>query len=149
MTLIYRRWNLLVIRFTYRQIFIVFICLCEYVNVVFIFNSNVLFIFYIGLLHDVGHGPFSHMFEREFLPRVLSGSNWWVTSQCNSNRSGDRFDGDKPRCQNHCFQNNLFHWEITFFLSIEVFIWWFSDHMQFSVPKTLLGTLVEIILDAM
>ncbi|KAH9773301.1 HD domain-containing protein [Citrus sinensis] len=29
-----------------------------------------------GLLHDVGHGPFSHMFEREFLPRVLSGSNW-------------------------------------------------------------------------
>ncbi|KAH9708959.1 HD domain-containing protein [Citrus sinensis] len=52
-----------------------------------------------GLLHDVGHGPFSHMFEREFLPRVLSGSN--------------------------------------------------CDHMQFSVPKTLLGTLVEIILDAM
>ncbi|XP_031263160.1 deoxynucleoside triphosphate triphosphohydrolase SAMHD1 homolog isoform X2 [Pistacia vera] len=29
-----------------------------------------------GLLHDIGHGPFSHMFEREFLPRVLNGSNW-------------------------------------------------------------------------
>ncbi|KAJ7970864.1 deoxynucleoside triphosphate triphosphohydrolase SAMHD1-like [Quillaja saponaria] len=29
-----------------------------------------------GLLHDMGHGPFSHMFEREFLPRVLSGSHW-------------------------------------------------------------------------
>ncbi|KAH7570270.1 hypothetical protein JRO89_XS05G0079400 [Xanthoceras sorbifolium] len=29
-----------------------------------------------GLLHDVGHGPFSHMFEREFLPRVLNGSHW-------------------------------------------------------------------------
>ncbi|KAK4782022.1 hypothetical protein SAY86_016124 [Trapa natans] len=29
-----------------------------------------------GLLHDVGHGPFSHLFEREFLPRVAGGSNW-------------------------------------------------------------------------
>ncbi|KAL5860459.1 hypothetical protein ACOSQ4_001755 [Xanthoceras sorbifolium] len=29
-----------------------------------------------GLLHDVGHGPFSHLFEREFLPRVHSGSKW-------------------------------------------------------------------------
>ncbi|KAI3696512.1 hypothetical protein L1987_79530 [Smallanthus sonchifolius] len=29
-----------------------------------------------GLLHDVGHGPFSHLFEREFLPRVIHGSTW-------------------------------------------------------------------------
>ncbi|KAJ0989088.1 hypothetical protein J5N97_007444 [Dioscorea zingiberensis] len=29
-----------------------------------------------GLLHDVGHGPFSHMFENEFLPRVHAGSKW-------------------------------------------------------------------------
>ncbi|KAM1015163.1 hypothetical protein ACFX1T_044878 [Malus domestica] len=29
-----------------------------------------------GLLHDVGHGPFSHLFEREFLPQVRSGSHW-------------------------------------------------------------------------
>ncbi|PON45362.1 Ribonuclease Y [Trema orientale] len=29
-----------------------------------------------GLLHDVGHGPFSHLFEREFLPQVIIGSNW-------------------------------------------------------------------------
>ncbi|KAK4376858.1 hypothetical protein RND71_003154 [Anisodus tanguticus] len=29
-----------------------------------------------GLLHDVGHGPFSHMFEREFLPRVCDGLKW-------------------------------------------------------------------------
>ncbi|KAL4379537.1 hypothetical protein GQ457_02G020230 [Hibiscus cannabinus] len=29
-----------------------------------------------GLLHDVGHGPFSHLFESEFLPRVLNGFKW-------------------------------------------------------------------------
>ncbi|KAL4354471.1 hypothetical protein GQ457_06G033880 [Hibiscus cannabinus] len=29
-----------------------------------------------GLLHDVGHGPFSHLFEREFLPKVLNGFTW-------------------------------------------------------------------------
>lgn len=29
-----------------------------------------------GLLHDIGHGPFSHLFEREFLPRVIRGSEW-------------------------------------------------------------------------
>ncbi|KAJ6795684.1 deoxynucleoside triphosphate triphosphohydrolase SAMHD1-like protein [Iris pallida] len=29
-----------------------------------------------GLMHDVGHGPFSHLFEHEFLPRVLPGSKW-------------------------------------------------------------------------
>ncbi|KAL3833162.1 hypothetical protein ACJIZ3_007898 [Penstemon smallii] len=29
-----------------------------------------------GLLHDIGHGPFSHLFEREFLPKVLEGSEW-------------------------------------------------------------------------
>ncbi|CAK9137776.1 unnamed protein product [Ilex paraguariensis] len=29
-----------------------------------------------GLLHDVGHGPFSHLFEREFLPRVVNGLKW-------------------------------------------------------------------------
>ncbi|XP_024031399.1 deoxynucleoside triphosphate triphosphohydrolase SAMHD1 homolog isoform X3 [Morus notabilis] len=29
-----------------------------------------------GLLHDVGHGPFSHLFERDFLPQVCIGSDW-------------------------------------------------------------------------
>ncbi|XP_048322883.1 uncharacterized protein LOC107428730 isoform X2 [Ziziphus jujuba] len=29
-----------------------------------------------GLLHDVGHGPFSHLFERDFLPQFLNGQKW-------------------------------------------------------------------------
>ncbi|KAL2903268.1 Deoxynucleoside triphosphate triphosphohydrolase SAMHD1-like protein [Bienertia sinuspersici] len=29
-----------------------------------------------GLLHDFGHGPFSHMFESGFLPAVLGGARW-------------------------------------------------------------------------
>ncbi|CAL9101633.1 unnamed protein product [Musa textilis] len=29
-----------------------------------------------GLLHDIGHGPFSHMFEHEFLPQAFPGSEW-------------------------------------------------------------------------
>ncbi|KAF3649284.1 hypothetical protein FXO38_17744 [Capsicum annuum] len=29
-----------------------------------------------GLLHDIGHGPFSHLFEREFLPQVCTGLDW-------------------------------------------------------------------------
>lgn len=40
-----------------------------------------LFIQFVGLLHDVGHGPFSHMFERAFLPLVLHG-HWYASLQC-------------------------------------------------------------------
>ncbi|XP_063940597.1 uncharacterized protein LOC108202537 isoform X2 [Daucus carota subsp. sativus] len=29
-----------------------------------------------GLLHDVGHGPFSHLFEKDFLPQVLHSNKW-------------------------------------------------------------------------
>ncbi|EFJ21552.1 hypothetical protein SELMODRAFT_106890 [Selaginella moellendorffii] len=32
--------------------------------------------FLSGLLHDVGHGPFSHVFDNEFLPRIMPGHKW-------------------------------------------------------------------------
>lgn len=34
-----------------------------------------------GLLHDIGHGPFSHMFEHEFLPRVVNCGTKWSHEQ--------------------------------------------------------------------
>lgn len=29
-----------------------------------------------GLCHDLGHGPFSHFFDRDYIPRVIKGSTW-------------------------------------------------------------------------
>ncbi|KAG0206329.1 SAM domain and HD [Mortierella sp. GBA30] len=29
-----------------------------------------------GLCHDLGHGPFSHVFDNEFIPRAIPGSTW-------------------------------------------------------------------------
>ncbi|KAK7307217.1 hypothetical protein VNO77_40079 [Canavalia gladiata] len=39
-------------------------------------HYDVLTVKLAGLLHDVGHGPFSHTFEHGFLPLVLNGSTW-------------------------------------------------------------------------
>ncbi|KAF9956608.1 SAM domain and HD [Modicella reniformis] len=29
-----------------------------------------------GLCHDLGHGPFSHVFDNEFIPKAIPGSTW-------------------------------------------------------------------------
>lgn len=39
-------------------------------------QSDIMTVKLAGLLHDIGHGPFSHTFDGAFLHRVLPGSNW-------------------------------------------------------------------------
>lgn len=29
-----------------------------------------------GLCHDLGHGPFSHLFDNKFLPQIYSKKGW-------------------------------------------------------------------------
>lgn len=44
-------------------------------------HSDIITVKLAGLLHDVGHGPFSHVFENEFLPRVLPAGSKWTHEQ--------------------------------------------------------------------
>ncbi|XP_024538325.1 deoxynucleoside triphosphate triphosphohydrolase SAMHD1 homolog [Selaginella moellendorffii] len=39
-------------------------------------TSDITIVSLAGLLHDVGHGPFSHVFDNEFLPRIMPGHKW-------------------------------------------------------------------------
>ncbi|XP_033645631.1 deoxynucleoside triphosphate triphosphohydrolase SAMHD1-like [Asterias rubens] len=38
--------------------------------------KDVLCVQIAGLCHDLGHGPFSHMFDNAFIPAVIKGSKW-------------------------------------------------------------------------
>ena len=43
-------------------------------------DVDVLCIKIAGLCHDLGHGPFSHLFDGQFIPLVNKGSTWKVKS---------------------------------------------------------------------
>lgn len=49
----------------------------------FPWGADALFRILAGLCHDLGHGPYSHMFENEFLPKMMgteAAKQWWAVS---------------------------------------------------------------------
>ncbi len=44
----------------------------------YISPSDVLCVKIAGLCHDLGHGPFSHMFDGDFIPKATGSKEWKV-----------------------------------------------------------------------
>ena len=44
-------------------------------------NKDILCVKMAGLCHDLGHGPFSHLFDGLFIPEARPGYNWKVNAR--------------------------------------------------------------------